>query len=134
LFLSTTPACDPGSKTILRFQTRLHPRLSRYVLIKLASAPFCCFLLSDVFLLIRRSHFSRQFRSRFRLLPGSPGLRGLHPSRQRYPMLSVSLLSALRPARAPGIASARLLWLFFSASAKMKEKNQSSNEGQEKSS
>jgi|SRR5579872_1064684 len=36
--------------------------------------------------------------------------------------------------RAPVLASALILWLFFSASAKMKEKKQSSKEGQEKSS
>jgi hypothetical protein len=48
-------------------------------------------------------------------------------------MLSVSLLSSCGLPRS-GLGLCPHLRLFFSASAKMKEKNQSSKEGQEKSS
>jgi hypothetical protein len=44
--------------------------------------PLLHFALCEVFQLIRRSHFSRQCRSRFRLT-GSSGLWEMHPSRQR---------------------------------------------------
>jgi hypothetical protein len=58
----------------------------------LFSATFCalpCVSVDSSF-----SFLPSQCRSRFRLLTRLPDLRGMHPSRQRYPMLSVGLLSS----------------------------------------
>ncbi len=71
--------------------------------------------------------------SRFRLarLLRPPGNASLPPTKNHV----VSQFAfTLRPAALPALASVLILRLFFSASAQVNEKNQSSKEAQEKSS
>jgi hypothetical protein len=98
----------------------LHPRLSPFMLAKLAFR-LPCYVLRSV-----------PIDSLFSLLPPMPltlppvarlpALRGMHPSRQRYPMLSVRLLSSSGLPRFRPWPLPCLLRLFFSASAEVKEK------------
>ena len=134
LFANNLPACGPAAKHFCAFKSRLHPCLSRCMLTKLAvplsSATFCAL---HVFLLIRRSHFLAPMPLTlppYRLLrfPGNASL----PPTVKHIVYCLAFL--LRPAALPPVASALPSAVVFSASAKMKEKNQSSKEGQEKSS
>jgi hypothetical protein len=122
-------------QTLLRLQI---PPKSAPLPIMLTGAAFrfLCYVLRSAmcFCLIRRSHFSHQRRSRFRLWPGSSGLRGNASLPPTVRHVVSQLAFSLRPPRSRTLLLPCLLRLFFSANAEMKEKNQASKEGQEKSS
>jgi hypothetical protein len=105
-FRQTIVACNSGQLSAFGFQIRLHPRLLPVHAHQAAfRIPLLRSALCDVLLLIRRSHFSRQRRPRFRLT-GSPSLRGNASLSPTIPHVVSQFAFLLRPAALPALASA----------------------------